>query len=95
MKSIIYFGMDVHMKSYSICAIYGKTGEILGETRIAADISLVMKFINSMKKKVDEKEVDILTGYEAGCLGYSLYWQLTEKGVNCDILAPTTMKPRL
>ena len=92
MKSIIYFGMDVHMKSYSICAIYGKTGEILGETRIAADISLVMKFINSMKKKVDEKEVDILTGYEAGCLGYSLYWQLTEKGVNCDILAPTTMK---
>jgi len=45
-----------------------------------------------MKKKVDDQEVNVLTGYEAGCLGYSLYWQLTEKGIDCDILAPTTMK---
>lgn len=36
--------------------------------------------------------MDVLTGYEAGCLGYLLYWQLTEKGVACNILAPTTMK---
>lgn len=92
MKSIIYVGMDVHKNSYNLCAIYGETGEIIGETRIAADISLVMKFINSMKKKVNNREVDILAGYEAGCLGYSLYWQLTDKGIECDILAPTTMK---
>ena len=33
----------------------------------------------------------IQCGYEAGCLGYSLYNQLTEAGVNCVILAPSTM----
>ena len=34
---------------------------------------------------------DIECGYEAGCLGYSLYNQLTSAGVKCVILAPTTM----
>ena len=33
----------------------------------------------------------ILCGYEAGCLGYSLYRQLTYHNVNCVILAPSTM----
>ena len=92
MKSIIYVGMDVHKNTYNLCAIYGETGEIIGETRIASDVSLVLKFINSMKKKVNEENADILAGYEAGCLGYSLYWQLKEKDISCDILAPTTMK---
>ena len=36
-------------------------------------------------------EYDIQCGYEAGCLGYSLYNQLTAAGVSCVILAPTTM----
>lgn len=30
-------------------------------------------------------------GYEAGCLGFTLYHQLTDHGVKCVILAPTTM----
>lgn len=33
----------------------------------------------------------MICGYEAGCLGYSLYHQLTDHGVKCIILAPTTM----
>ncbi len=36
-------------------------------------------------------EYDIQCGYEAGCLGYSLYNQLTAVGIKCVILAPTTM----
>jgi transposase len=27
--------------------------------------------------------------YEAGPTGYVLYWQLTEMGVNCEVVAPT------
>ncbi|MEG0276295.1 MAG: IS110 family transposase [Coprobacillus sp.] len=92
MKSIIYIGMDVHKKTYSLCAIYGNTGEILGETKIEADVKLVEKFITNAKKKVDVLNVEIKAGYEAGCLGYSLYWELTQKGISCDILAPTTMQ---
>lgn len=92
MKSIIYIGMDVHKNSYSLCAIHGNTGEILGETKIAADVELVEKFINNAKNKADDSDVSIKVGYEAGCLGYSLYCELTAKGIDCDILAPTTMQ---
>lgn len=92
MKSIIYVGMDVHKNSFNLCAFYGKTGEVIGETKIPADTSLVLKFIESMKKKTNDQEIAVLTGYEAGCLGYSLYWELANHGVDCDILAPTTMK---
>lgn len=92
MKSIIDIGMDVHKKTYSLCAILKETGEVLAETKVPADIKLVMKFIDSVKKQVNDPEVEIKTGYEAGCLGYSLYWQLKEKGIDCDILAPSTMQ---
>ena len=32
-----------------------------------------------------------ICGYEAGCLGFTLYHQLTSHNVKCIILAPTTM----
>ena len=83
--------MDVHKKTYSLCALLKETGEIIGETKIPADVSLIIKFIENAKKSVDSDDVQIKTGYEAGCLGYSLYWQLAEKGIECDILAPSTM----
>ena len=91
MKSIIYIGMDVHKKTYSLCALLKETSEIIGETKIPADVSLIIKFIENAKKSVDSDDVQIKTGYEAGCLGYSLYWQLAAKGIECDILAPSTM----
>ena len=37
------------------------------------------------------KDDSIECGYEAGCLGYTLYHQLKGAGINCVILAPTTM----
>ena len=49
--------------------------EIIGETKIPADVSLIIKFIENAKKSVDSDDVQITPGYEAGCLGYSLYWQ--------------------
>ena len=36
-------------------------------------------------------DVLFICGYEAGCLGFTLYHQLTAHNVKCIILAPTTM----
>lgn len=94
MKSILYLGMDVHKNSYSLCAIYDFTGEVIAETKINADVNLIVKFIESCKSKIDytdQDDIAVKAGYEAGCLGYSLYWQLTDLGIDCDIMAPTTM----
>lgn len=90
MKSIVYVGMDVHKDSYSLYAIEPSTGEKLGETKIAAEIKLLKKFIQNISKKYDVPP-KFITGYEAGCLGYSLYNEITALGIECHIMAPTTM----
>jgi transposase len=95
MKRIIRIGMDVHSKSYNLCAlesIWGQKDRILAEAKVAATADEVARFIKALAKRygLDEK-TDILCGYEAGCFGYSLYHQLRERKIHCVILAPTTM----
>lgn len=90
MKSIVYVGMDVHKASFSLCALDSTTGEILGETKCAADIKLFERFLDHLRDKVTH-ELTFIVGYEAGCLGYSLYHKVEKLGLECHIMAPTTM----
>ena len=90
MKTIAYLGMDVHKDTFNLCALDGTTGEILGETRCASDVKLVKKFIEKIASN-HKGEIQVKAGYEAGCLGYSLHDLLEKQGIDCDILAPTTM----
>lgn len=90
MKSIVYIGMDVHKNTFSLCALDGTTGEILGETQCASEPKLVEKFVQGLSDRC-ALGTEFQTGYEAGILGYSLYRSLTAKSINCVILAPTTM----
>ena len=69
-----------------------------GEDRIFTNIQVtpdyenVIQFIDNLKERLGSSDsYSIECGYEAGCLGYSLYHQLTKAGVKCTILAPTTM----
>ncbi len=47
--------------------------------------------VSGFLRTVYGNDANFICGYEAGCLGYTLYHQLTEHDVNCVILAPTTM----
>lgn len=38
MKSIIFIGMGVYKNTYNLCAVYGTTAEVLGETKIVSNI---------------------------------------------------------
>ncbi|PEO40409.1 IS110 family transposase, partial [Bacillus toyonensis] len=87
---IIYSGMDVHKESCSFCVLPGTTGEIVREARYASNVSLVKKIVENLKTKYG-KDIKIKAGYEADCLGYSLHNLLERNGIDCDILAPTTM----
>ena len=95
MYRILKIGMDVHSKTYTLCAmepIIGADDRILANIQVDADYKNVLLFIEDLKVKLGSQDTyDIQCGYEAGCLGYSLYNQLTENGVNCVILAPSTM----
>ena len=87
--------MDVHSKNYTLCAMeptIGAEDRIFGEVQVVPDYKEVICFIESLKMKLGlDNKYSIECGYEAGCLGYTLYRQLTDAGVKCVILAPTTM----
>ena len=92
MKSIIYIGKDVHKNMYSLCWIILSTGEIIAQTKCVAEVKNVFIFIKSAKKRIcEENEVNILTGYEVGCLGFSLYSERAYHDIPCIILVPSTM----
>ena len=95
MNRILKIGMDVHSTNYTLCAmepIIGAEDRIFGEVQVAPDYKEVICFIESLKMKLGlSNDCSIECGYEAGCLGYTLYHQLTGAGIKCVILAPTTM----
>jgi transposase len=95
MNRIIKIGMDVHSKNYTLCAmepVIGADDRIFANIQVTSDYKNVLLFIENLKMKLGlNDEYDIECGYEAGCLGYSLYNQLASAGVKCVILAPTTM----
>jgi transposase len=93
-KMIIYVGMDVHKESYTLCCYNQATDRVLNAQAMASDYTMVIKYLNNVKsqmEKLDTAEISFICGYEAGCLGYSLYNQLNRAGVDCVILAPSTM----
>ena len=95
MNRIIKIGMDVHSTNYTLCAmepIIGAEDRVFGEIQVAPDYKEILLFIESLKMKLGFlDDYSIECGYEAGCLGYTLYHQLTNAGIKCVILAPTTM----
>ena len=95
MNRILKIGMDVHSKNYTLCAmepVIGAKDRVFANIQVTADYKNILMFLENLKQKLGMQDTyDIECGYEAGCLGYSLYNQLTAAGVKCVILAPTTM----
>ena len=93
MNSIIYLGIDVHSTNYTFCALSVTLGEppkVVAENQTEADDIHALEMVEYLKKKYGE-DVNIICGYEAGCLGYTLYHTLDDHGIECKILAPATM----
>ena len=86
----VYVGMDVHKESFTFCAYTIDAEKSSHFQRTEADYKNVLKYLEFLRT-VYGNDANFICGYEAGCLGYTLYHQLTEHDVNCVILAPTTM----
>lgn len=89
MTSILYVGMDVHTTNYTLCCYSREKDQVFAQVRVEPDYKNILKYLDKIREDYDD--VHFLCGYEAGCLGYTLYHQLTENDVECVILAPTTM----
>ena len=89
-NTTVYIGMDVHKATFTLCSMADYEETPGNSQTIPADYLLVVKYINRLKQRYGEN-AEYICGYEAGCLGYSLYHQLTNCGQNCIIIAPSTM----
>ena len=86
----VYVGMDVHKESFTLCAYTFETEKGSYVQKTSPTYKEVLKYLEFLRS-IYGNDVNFICGYEAGCLGYTLYHQLTSRGVNCEILAPTTM----
>lgn len=84
MKAKVRFlGLDVHAETIAVAI-----AEPDGEVRSLGTIANRAESIRKLVKKLGPVE-HLKACYEAGPTGYVLYWQLTELGMECEVIAPT------
>lgn len=80
-----YIGMDVHARSATAAALTVSTGEFrstrFGEGYTAADVA---EWAGAM-------DGPVLVAYESGCTGYWLARDLAALGVDCEVVAVSTL----
>lgn len=87
--------MDVHTTNFTLCCYTLYNEKFFAETTVNPDYKEILKYLKNIEKaqklSTGAAEVKFICGYEAGCLGYTLYHQLTDAGYECKILAPSTI----
>ena len=86
----VYVGMEVHKESFTLCAFTIEEDKGKYHQKTEPDFKKVLKYLEFLRSIYGD-DAKFVCGYEAGCLGYTLYHQLTSHDVDCKILAPTTM----
>ena len=82
-KDIRFIGLDVHAETIAVAV-----AEANGEVRSLGVIPNRLEPVRKLIKRLGPAR-SLRVCYEAGPCGYVLYWQLTELGVHCDVIAPT------
>lgn len=83
MRNVRFVGLDVHAETIAVAV-----AEIGGEVRSLGVIPNRPESVRRLIGKLGNRE-SLRVCYEAGPTGYVLYWQLTELGVQCAVVAPT------
>jgi len=83
MSNVRFVGLDVHAETIAVAV-----AEVDGEVRSLGIIPNRAESIGRLMRKLGKPE-QLRVCYEAGPTGYVLYWQLSELGVKCEVVAPT------
>jgi transposase len=82
-ENLRFLGLDVHAETIAVAV-----AEPDGELRSLGTIANREESIRKLIRKLGPAE-QLRACYEAGPTGFVLYWQLTQLGVECAVVAPT------
>ena len=82
-EKLRFLGLDVHAETIAVAI-----AEPDGEVRSLGMIPNRAESIGKLIKRLGPAE-KLRACYEAGPTAYVMYWQLTELGVHCEVVAPT------
>ena len=85
----VIISCDAHSESTYAFAVDIRTGEIMLDRNIFGGTHQVAQAV----MKIGNKK-DTIVLYEAGCLGFSLFRKLDERGYTCKIIAPNSIPHR-
>lgn len=83
MSKVRFVGLDVHADTIAVAV-----GEPGGEVRSHGVIPNRLESVRKMIGRLGPVK-EIKACYEAGPTGYVLYWQVTQLGVVCEVIAPS------
>jgi transposase len=83
MNNVRFVGLDVHAETIAVAV-----AEVNGEVR---SLGIFPNRPESVRRLIGKlgRPASLRVCYEAGPTGYVLYWQLSELGVACEVVAPT------
>ena len=86
----VYVGIDAHTTNYTLATAVIFDEPASNVNSYPPRISNIVAYCKDIKKHFGG-ETEIITGYEAGTLGYSLRRDLEKQGITCIVMAPSTI----
>jgi len=85
----IWVGLDVHKETISIAVLEGDSGTPRPSLTVRNDGTELRRLMRKLAK-----QGRVRACYEAGGCGYQVYRELSELGIECDVIAPSLIPVR-
>ena len=84
-KIVHYIGLDVHKETIAVSIAPQNSTEVRRYGIIGGTLDAVDKLV----KKLTQEKVELHLVYEAGPCGFVLCRHLRNKGIHCEVIAPS------